>query len=70
MGLLGTRASLCPPWLVFRKEASASMTYPKFQRAGLHRCKSGKGGEAETGEEEPSRRSGAGAPVVALWTQS
>ena len=31
--LLGTKALLCPPFLVCRKKVSASKTFPELQRA-------------------------------------
>ena len=33
---LGTQAFLCPPFLVFREETSASITFPEFQRATIN----------------------------------
>ena len=38
VGLLGTPAFLCPPFLVVGEWASASMTFPEFQRAGSDNC--------------------------------
>lgn len=58
MGLLGMEAFLCLPFLVCRKQASASMTFPELQRASSNSCYSGKGGHAKTREEQ-SRNSSA-----------
>ena len=32
VGLLDTKAFLCPPFLIFREYVSASITFPEFQR--------------------------------------
>ena len=49
MGVLGTKAFLCPPLLVFRKYTSfRPLTFPEFQRVGSNHCQSGKKGDAET----------------------
>jgi len=39
--LLGTQAFLRPPLLVVRDKASASMTFPEFQRAGANQGREG-----------------------------
>ena len=59
MGLLGMEAFLCLPFLVSREQSPASMTVPQFQRADLNSCQSGKGGNAETREEQPRNNSAA-----------
>ena len=59
VGLLGTKAFLCPPFSVLfvgNRRHSASMTSPESQGAGLHGCHLGKGGDVETKEEQASQR--------------
>ena len=38
MGLLGTKAFLCPLFLVCGEQSPASMTFPEFQRADSNSC--------------------------------
>ena len=59
VGLLGTEAFLCPPYLVCREQTPASMTFPELQRADSNSCSSGKGGDAETTEEQSRNNSAA-----------
>ena len=55
VGLLGIQDFLCPPFLVLGEWASASRTFPEFQKAGPSSCSSGKGVAAEAGRsrQEP-----------------
>ena len=53
MGLLGTKALLCPPFLVFRKWASFTLHGFPCQILADQR----KGGDAKTREEQPSNNS-------------
>ena len=59
VGLLGMEAFLCPMFLVCREQAPASMTFPESQRADSNSCQSGKGGDAETREEQPRNNNAA-----------
>ena len=59
MGLLGMEAFLCPPFLVCRKQSSASMTFPELQKSSSNSCYSGKGGDAKTREEQSRDNSAA-----------
>ena len=36
VGLLGMEDFLCPPFLICRKQTSASMTFPEFWKADLN----------------------------------
>ena len=38
VGLLGTEAFPCPPFLVCREQAPASMTFPELQREDSNSC--------------------------------
>ena len=44
---------LCPQFLLCRKQASASKTFPEFQSAGSNSCYWEKEGNLETSEEQP-----------------
>ena len=69
VGLLGTKAFLCPHFLfVGRGPHSASVTFPEFQGAGADRCGSGRGGDAET-REEPFRNSSTASGRILLPSQ-
>ena len=59
MGLLGTKTFLCASFLVYRKQASFSLHgLPRVPKGKLrHSCRSGKGGDAKTREEQSSNNS-------------
>ena len=51
--ILGTEAFLSPHFLFVREWPSDSVIFSEFQRADLNNYLSGKGGDAETREEQP-----------------
>ena len=59
-GLLGTPDFLCPPFLVLREQALASMTFPEFQRAGSNSCYQGR-------EETQRRQKSSQETILQPW---
>ena len=60
MGLLGTKAFLCPPFLVFRKWVLIQLPWPSLSSQGRFRqLLIREGGDAKTREEQSSNSTAA-----------
>ena len=55
VGLLGTQAFLCPPFLVLGEWASASLTFPELQRAGSVIANQGQEGMQRSERNRPEK---------------